>query len=118
MKNKKMWIFIGIIVVILVLNHIFGWSAYLGNTENLKFLENMVQDNLLPGGVDLHSAYDCKLCRSGTSGSDICNYCGAGIWTGTWNDLLLSCDNAWSNGRICCGTIFPSGQYQTDGNEK
>lgn len=47
MKNKKMWIFIGIIVVILVFNHIFGWSAYLGNTENLKFLENMVQDNLL-----------------------------------------------------------------------
>ena len=47
MKNKKMWIFIGIIVVILVLNHIFGWSAYLGNTDNLKFLENMVQDNLL-----------------------------------------------------------------------
>ena len=47
MKNKKMWIFIGIIVVILVLNHIFGWSAYLGNTENLKFLENMVLDNLL-----------------------------------------------------------------------
>ena len=47
MKNKKMWIFIGIIVVILVLNHIFGWSAYLGNTENLKFLENMVQDNVL-----------------------------------------------------------------------
>ena len=47
MKNKKMWIFIGIIVLILVLNHIFGWSAYLGNAENLKFLENMVQDNLL-----------------------------------------------------------------------
>ena len=47
MKNKKMWIFIVIIVVILVLNHIFGWSAYLGNTENLKFLENMVHDNLL-----------------------------------------------------------------------
>ena len=47
MKNKKMWIFIGMIVLILVLNHIFGWSAYLGNTENLKFLENMVQDNLL-----------------------------------------------------------------------
>lgn len=47
MKNKKMWIFIGIIVLILVLNHIFGWSAYLGNTENLKFLENMVQDNFL-----------------------------------------------------------------------
>ncbi len=24
MKNKKMWIFIGIIILILVLNHIFG----------------------------------------------------------------------------------------------
>ena len=47
MKNKKMWIFIGIIVLILILNRIFGWSAYLGNAENLKFLENMVQDNLL-----------------------------------------------------------------------
>ena len=47
MKNKKLWIFIGIIVLILILNHIFGWSSYLGNTENLKFLENMVQENLV-----------------------------------------------------------------------
>ena len=46
MKNKKLWIFIGMIVLILILNHIFGWSSYLGNTENLKFLENMVQENL------------------------------------------------------------------------
>ena len=29
MKNIKLWIFIGIIVVILVLNHIFGWSEWL-----------------------------------------------------------------------------------------
>ena len=36
MKHKKLWIFIGIIVLILILNHIFGWSSYLGNTENLK----------------------------------------------------------------------------------
>ena len=47
MKNKKLWIFIGMIVLILILNHIFGWSSYLGNTENLKFLENMVQENLV-----------------------------------------------------------------------
>ena len=46
-KNKKLWIFIGIIVLILVLNHIFGWSSYLENRENLKFLEQMVQDNLI-----------------------------------------------------------------------
>lgn len=46
MKNKKLWIFIGIILVILILNHIFGWSSYIGNMDNLKFLEDMVQDNL------------------------------------------------------------------------
>lgn len=46
MKNKKLWIFIGIIAVILVLNHIFGWSSYVGDVDNLKFLEDMVQENL------------------------------------------------------------------------
>lgn len=46
MKNKKLWIFIGIVILILILNYIFGWSSYLGDTDNLKFLEKMVQDNL------------------------------------------------------------------------
>ena len=46
MKNKKLWIFIGVIIVILMLNHIFGWSSYIGDTANLKFLEDMVEDNL------------------------------------------------------------------------
>ncbi|MDO4312159.1 MAG: TVP38/TMEM64 family protein [Eubacteriales bacterium] len=46
MKNKKLWIFIGIILVILILNHIFGWSSYIGDMDNLKFLEDMVQKNL------------------------------------------------------------------------
>lgn len=45
MKNKKLWIFIGIIAVILILNHIFGWSSYVGDVDNLKFLEDMVQEN-------------------------------------------------------------------------
>ncbi len=118
MKNKKLWIFIGMIVLILILNHIFGWSSYLGNTENLKFLENMVQENLVLAMLIYTSTYDCKLCRSGTSGGDICNCCRAGIWTGTWNDLLLSSDNAWSYGSICCRTIFLTGHYQTDGDEE
>ena len=34
MKNKKLWIFIGIVILILGLNHIFGWSDYLGEKEN------------------------------------------------------------------------------------
>lgn len=47
MKNKKLWIFIGIVVVILILNYIFGWSSYLSDMDNLKFLEEMVEDNLI-----------------------------------------------------------------------
>lgn len=46
MKNKKLWIFIGIIVLMLICNHIFGWSSYLGNADNLKFLENLVKENM------------------------------------------------------------------------
>lgn len=46
MKNKKLWIFIGIVILILGLNDIFGWSDYLGEKENLVFLKNMVEENL------------------------------------------------------------------------
>ncbi len=46
MKNKKMWVFAGTIVVILCLNHIFGWSSYISNMDNLDFLKQAVEDNL------------------------------------------------------------------------
>jgi uncharacterized membrane protein YdjX (TVP38/TMEM64 family) len=46
MKNKKMWVFAGIIVVILCLNHIFGWYSYISNMDNLAFLKQAVEDNL------------------------------------------------------------------------
>lgn len=55
MKNKKLWIFIGLVAVILVLNHIFGWSSYLGDTDNLAFLKNMIHDNL-PGAIAIYMA--------------------------------------------------------------
>ena len=51
MKNKKLWIFIGIVILILGLNHIFGWSDYLGEKENLVFLKNMVEENLFLASV-------------------------------------------------------------------
>jgi uncharacterized membrane protein YdjX (TVP38/TMEM64 family) len=47
MKNKKLWLFVGIIILILILNHIFGWSSYIGNLDNLKVLEEILQENLL-----------------------------------------------------------------------
>lgn len=45
MKNKKLWIFAGILLLILGLNHIFGWSEYLGQEENLSFLKTLVKEN-------------------------------------------------------------------------
>lgn len=47
MKNKKLWLFAGLVIIILILNHIFGWSDYVSNMDNLKFMEEMVQENLL-----------------------------------------------------------------------
>lgn len=32
--------------MILILNHIFGWSSYIGDMDNLRNLEKVVQDNL------------------------------------------------------------------------
>ena len=46
MKNKKMWVFAGTIVVILCLNHIFGWSSYISDMDNMTFLKQAVEDNL------------------------------------------------------------------------
>ncbi|MSS08484.1 TVP38/TMEM64 family protein [Clostridium sp. WB02_MRS01] len=46
MNNKRMWVFAGTIVVILCLNHIFGWSSYISNMDNLAFLKQAVENNL------------------------------------------------------------------------
>ncbi|MDD2481772.1 MAG: VTT domain-containing protein [Lutispora sp.] len=51
LKNKKVIIFIIIIFFILLLNHHYGWSDYLGNTHNLDFLKEMVQNNLLQAAL-------------------------------------------------------------------
>lgn len=45
-KNWKLWGFLGLIALLIICNHIFGWSAYLENQNNLKFLRNMVDENL------------------------------------------------------------------------
>lgn len=44
-KNAKLIIFILIIIALLILNHVFGWSRYLGESDNLDFLSEMIQDN-------------------------------------------------------------------------
>ena len=46
MKKIKLIVFILLVAVILILDHRFGWSGYLGNLDNLTFLKEMVQQNL------------------------------------------------------------------------
>lgn len=46
MKNKKLWIFGGIILLIVILNHIIDWSSYISTAENLEFMKRIVQNNL------------------------------------------------------------------------
>lgn len=46
MRNKKVIVFTVIIILVLVLNLIFGWSSYLSDTDNLVFLEELVEDNI------------------------------------------------------------------------
>lgn len=46
MKQKKIWIFLGLVILIYILNRIFGWSSYLRRTDNLSFLMEMIEKNL------------------------------------------------------------------------
>lgn len=46
-KKVKILIFVAIIIVIFILNRHFGCSKYLGNTENLAFLKNTVEENMI-----------------------------------------------------------------------
>lgn len=50
-KNGKLAAFILIVIAILVLNHHFGWSEYLGDSENYAFLGNMIEDNIVTAGL-------------------------------------------------------------------
>lgn len=45
--KKKFYIFIGIVMLIFILNYHYGWSSYLGDTKNLDFLKTMVKDNII-----------------------------------------------------------------------
>lgn len=44
-KNFKLIVFCVIIILIFLLNQKYGWSDYLSNTENLKFLSSMIRDH-------------------------------------------------------------------------
>lgn len=46
MRNRRVIIFIILIAIIIVLDRIFGWTAWLSDTGNFAFLEKMISENL------------------------------------------------------------------------
>lgn len=50
-KYSKPIILLVVLAAILVLDRIYGWSDYLGNVENLQFLLDIVQENLLEAAL-------------------------------------------------------------------
>lgn len=50
-KYSKPIILLAVLAAILVLDRIYGWSDYLGNVENLQFLLDIVQENLLEAAL-------------------------------------------------------------------
>lgn len=46
-RNRKLAAFALTAGVILVLNHVFGWSDYLSNSENYEFLGRLIEENIL-----------------------------------------------------------------------
>lgn len=47
MKNKKLWIFLALVLVILLCNYFFGWSDYLSGDVALDYLHDLVKENLV-----------------------------------------------------------------------
>lgn len=51
MENKKritkLLLFTLVVIIIMILNRYFGWSKYLGDMDNLSFLHEVVNDNIV-----------------------------------------------------------------------
>jgi len=51
LSNKKLIAFIGLVILVFILNQIFGWSEYFRGAYNLAFLKNMVDENIVLAGT-------------------------------------------------------------------
>ncbi len=50
-KYIKTAAFVLIVIAIVILNKVFGWSDYLGNIDNLSFLTDMVKENIVEASI-------------------------------------------------------------------
>lgn len=47
MRNRKLWIFLGLAALVSIGNSIFGWSEYLANQGDLPIIRRALADNLV-----------------------------------------------------------------------
>ena len=88
-KEYKICIFAILVVLILVLNHVFGWSKYLLAQENMDLLKNMVNENILLASliyIALTVVASVLLAVPGVTFAII-----AGVLFGPWLGTLLCC---------------------------
>lgn len=117
MKNKKLWIFGGIILLIVILNHIFDWSSYISTTENLEFMKRIVQNNL-PLAILLYMVLTVVGCVVlALPGVTFAILAGL-LWTSNRYDLLFYGNNDRGGSCIYCRTFFLERQYWTSGCKK
>lgn len=45
-KHLKLVLFLILVILVMILNHSFGWSGYLKDIRNLAFLQNLVKENV------------------------------------------------------------------------
>ena len=50
-KHIKIIVFAALVLLVVVLDSIFGWSDYLGDLENLNFLTDMVKENIVTASL-------------------------------------------------------------------
>ena len=111
MKNKKLWIFGGIILLIVILNHIFDWSSYISTAENLEFMKRIVQNNL-PLAILLYMVLTVVGCVVlALPGVTFAILAGLLFRTSNRYDLLFSGNNDRGGSCIYCRTFFLERQY-------
>ena len=115
MKNKKLWLFISLVILILILNHIFKWSSYLGDTDNLTFLKAMIQDNLA-GAIAIYMLV--TIVGSGTAGRYFCHFGRAFVRSCIGNNIMYDICHSRCRPGISCRKIFFKGQYKACIHEK
>ena len=101
---KKLILFIGMIIAVLVCNHIFGWSAMLSGTGSMNLLRQMAEENLV-NAIFLYTVITVVGCVALT----LCCSGRTAFRTGIGNNLLFYCYHDRSHGSVSGRPLLPEG---------